>query len=183
MLPEVQVLLERARAARVSLDGLLDVLPPDYWSRVAAGSRWTVRNQLAHIISADQLLIELLDKVSRGSRSVWVGGTEDPTELLMQREAPLSRMAALRLNELRATAVDARAAVQSSCAGLDASMLDTEVFIAGAVDRWGAPVRWSLRSYLASWAAHDSAHELDIGAAIATPPDLSTVALTQRRRN
>ena len=39
MLPEVRVMLERARSARVSLDGLLDVLPADYWSTPKSSAR------------------------------------------------------------------------------------------------------------------------------------------------
>ncbi len=183
MLPEVQVLLQRACSARLLLDGLLDALPPDYWTRVAAGSRWTVRDQLAHVTSADDLLVDLLLRVLDGEQVAWVASTQDPTELLVQREAPVSRMAAIALKELRDAAAESRDAVEATCVRLDATTLEAGVFVAGAVDRWGAPVRWGLREYLASWAAHDSAHEFDIRAAIATPPDLSTVALTQRRRN
>lgn len=182
MLPEVRVMLERARSARVSLDGLLDVLPADYWDRAEAGSRWTLRDQLAHLASADGILEDLLRSVTAGESRVWVGGTEDPAELFVRREAPLTELGWLSLEALRTNAAEARAAVESGCAGLDASMLDAGVFIAGALDRWAEPLRWGLRVYLSSWAAHDSVHETSIRAAIATTPDLSTVALTQRRR-
>ncbi|MEP7217230.1 MAG: hypothetical protein ABI782_13345 [Anaerolineaceae bacterium] len=182
ILPEVQVLLERARSARLSLDGLLDVLPEEYWSRAAAGSRWDVRDQLAHVASADDLLQDLLRTVAAGRATVWVGATQDVTELLSRREAPLQEFAGLSLEALREVAADARGGVESAFVTLDATMLEAGVHIAGAVDRWGEPLRWGLRAYLAKWAHHDSAHEGDIRAAIATTPDLSTVALTQRRR-
>lgn len=182
ILPEVQVLLERARSARLSLDGLLDVLPADYWSRAAPGSRWDVRDQLAHVASADDLLHDLLRTVAAGHETAWLGGTQDATELLSLREAPQTTFAGLPLEALRCRIVDARAAVESTLPSLDLWMLEANVSIAGAVDRWGEPLRWGLRAYLATWAHHDSAHEADIRAAIATTPDLSTVALTQRRR-
>ena len=95
MLPEVRVLLERARSARLSLDGLFDVLPADYWSRAEAGSRWDVRDQLAHIASADGMLRDLLRAVASGQPVVWVGGTEDAAELLARREAPLAELVAV----------------------------------------------------------------------------------------
>ena len=94
MLPEVRVLLERARSARLSLDGLFDVLPADYWSRAETGSRWDVRDQLAHIASADGMLRDLLRAVASGQPVVWVGGTEDAAEFLARREAPLAELVA-----------------------------------------------------------------------------------------
>ena len=118
--------------------------------------------------------------MAKGEAVAWGADTQEPTELLVQREAPLARMADLSRAELRQATAESRSAVESAAGGIDASMLEAGVFIAGAVDRWGAPVRWGLREYLASWAAHDSAHEADIRAALATPPDLSTVALTPR---
>ena len=183
MLPEVRVLLERARSARLSIDGLLDVLPADYWSRAEAGSRWDVRDQLAHIASADGMLRDLLRAVASGQPAVWVGGTEDAAELLARREAPLTELAAVPLDRLRTLASETRAAIEPGFATLNIAMLEAGVFIAGAVNRWGEPLRWELRQYLASWASHDSAHEASIRGAIATTPDLSTVALTQRRRS
>ena len=183
ILPELQVLLERARSARASLDGLLDVLPKEYWSRAAPGSRWDVRDQLAHVASADDLLHDLLRTVAAGHATAWVGGTEVASELLSRREAPLQEFAGLSLEELRDLATAARGGVESAFVTLDATMLEAGVYIAGAVDRWSEPVRWSLWAYLTTWARHDSAHEADIRAAIASTPDLSTVALTQRRRS
>ena len=182
ILPEVQVLLERARSARLSLDGLLDVLPAEYWLRAAPGSRWDVRDQLTHVASADDMLRDLLRTVAAGRGTVWVGGTEDASELLSRREVPLTAQAGLPIEELRESATGARSAVESAFVTLNATMLEASVYVAGAVDRWGEPLRWGLRTYLATWAQHDSAHEADIRAAIATTPDLSTVALTQRRR-
>lgn len=182
MLPELQVLLERARSARLSLDGLLDVLPADYWSRAEPGARWNVRDQLAHVASADNLLGELLGRAASDERVVWVGGTEDSAELLIRREAPLAEMSGLPLDALRNVATEARDAIESAFTMLNPTALEVSVFIAGAVDRWGEPLRWDVRQYLAAWATHDSSHEASIRAAIATTPDLSTVALTQRRR-
>lgn len=182
MLPEVRVLLERARSARLSLEGLLDVLPADYWWRTAPGDRWNVTEQVAHVASADLLLAALLERVAAGERAAWVGGTRDPAELSARREPPFAGLGELPVTSLRMAAAEARAGVEAACALLELPMLEANVQIAGAMDRWGVPLSWGLRGYLASWAAHDSAHEADIRAAIATAPDLSTVALTQRRR-
>ncbi|MEO6397851.1 MAG: DinB family protein [Tepidiformaceae bacterium] len=182
MLAEVRVLIERARAARISLDGLLDVLPPDYWSRAAPGSRWTVAEQLAHLAAADLMLATLLRAVIAGENAVWLGETSDPAELLRRREEPIARMAGLPRTELRIEAGAARERVNTACADLDTAMLGASVEVAGALDRWGRQLRWELRGYLVYWAAHDQSHEAEIREAIATTPELSTVALTQRRR-
>jgi hypothetical protein len=84
--------------------------------------------------------------------------------------------------ELRLRITDARAGVVVRIRELSLPQLEAGIRIAGVTDRWGAPRRWTLREYLEAWTRHDPEHEESIRRAISTPPDLSTVVLTQRRR-
>lgn len=181
MLPELRVLIERARARRMSLEGLLDALPPDYWDRVAAGEGWSIRRQVIHLSGADRMVSELLEEVAGGARRVWVGGTRDAGELSRRRHQPLAELAGRPQAELRAIAASARTQLIERMARLGPERLEAAVHVAGAVDRWGEPLEWSLCEYLAAWTGHDPEHEASIRRAMTTPPDLSTVALTRGR--
>lgn len=182
MLPELRVLVERAEARRASLDGLLDALPADYWSRVAAGEAWSIHDQVAHLAGSEALIGGMLREVVGGAARVWVGGTEDARALLEFRQRALEVWAGAGVDSLRAATSDARMALNEGVAALQQGQLECTVHVAGAVDRWGEPLAWPLRQYLAAWTAHDPEHEASIRRAMTTPPDLSTVALTQRRR-
>lgn len=183
MLPEVRVLVERAMARRVSLEGLLDALPEHFWERVAPGEVWSIRQQVAHIGHTDEVMALLLAEARDGRREVWVGGTDDAREFLEVRSAAVMRAGELGIDELRAIAVSSREQVVEAVSGLENEHLEAGIRIAAAVDRWGVPVLWSLREYLAAWTAHDPEHETSIRAAMVTAPDLSTVALTQRTKS
>lgn len=182
MLPELRVLLERAEARRASLDGLLDALPVEYWGRVAAGEMWSIQEQVAHLAGSEALIGGMLREVASGAARVWVGGTDDATALLGFRQRDLDVWVGAGVESLRQAAVDARKALNEGVAQLQHGHLECTVHVAGAVDRWGELLAWPLREYLDAWTAHDPGHEASIRRAMTTPPDLSTVALTQRRR-
>lgn len=182
MLPELRVLVERAEARRASLDGLLDALPADYWGRVAAGEAWSIQDQVAHLAGSEALIGGMLREVASGAARVWVGGTQDPGALLDFRQRALEVWAGEPTESLRQAAAESRRALKEGVAQLQHGHLECTVYVAGAVDRWGEPLAWPLRQYLGAWTAHDPEHEASIRRAMTTPPDLSTVALTQRRR-
>lgn len=182
ILPEVRVLLERAAARRSSLDGLLDALPGDYYDRVAQGEAWSIREQVVHLAASEEMLTTLIGEVTHGASRAWVGGTQDLATLLELRARPLHEFAAPGMSELRLLVSSARAGLTSRIAALGAGHLDATVCVAGVVNRWGEPLSWTLREYLATWTAHDPEHEASIRLAMTTPPDLSAVALAQRRR-
>ncbi|MBA4180160.1 MAG: hypothetical protein C0506_06175 [Anaerolinea sp.] len=182
MLPELRVLLERAEARRASLDGLLDALPADYWGRVAAGEAWSIQDQVAHLAGSEALIGAMLREVAGGAMRVWVGGIEHPQGLIEMRERALDVWKGASVDTVRKAAAGSRQALAECLAALVHRHLDATVHVAGAMDRWGGPLAWPLREYLATWTAHDPEHEASIRSAMTTPPDLSTVALTQRLR-
>lgn len=182
MLPELRVLLERAEARRASLNGLLDALPADYWGRVAADEAWSIQEQVAHLAGSEALIGGMLREVVSGAARVWVGGTEDAQTLIDFRLRALEVWDGASVTSLRNAAADARKALNEGVAALQHSHLECTVHVAGVVDRWGEPLAWPLREYLGAWTVHDPEHEASIRRAMTTPPDLSTVALTQRRR-
>ena len=161
---------------------MLDALPDDYWGRVAQGESWSIRDQLAHLAVSDGMLATLIDEVMTGASRAWVGGTEDASTLLELRVTPLRELEAIGTSELGLLVSSRRAELTGRLAGLEAQHLDVVVYVAGVVDRWGEPLSWRLREYLAAWTAHDPEHEASVRRAMTTPPDLSAVALTQNRR-
>src|SRR5512141_1099719 len=101
MLAEVRVLLERSAARRLTLEGLLDALPADYWDRAAAGEAWSIRQHVGHLAGADEMMSELVEDVLSGAASAWVGRTEDPAMLASMRQRSVSVAESRQPPELR----------------------------------------------------------------------------------
>lgn len=179
MIPEVAVIARRAAARRAMLDGLLDAIPPSFWEYCAPEDAWTVRNHVEHVATADRPLLALLEEARWGTGEAWLGGPE-PGAFLRERDEAMTEVSALTIGDLRELLRVSRAAVEAALATLPFAACECMVRVAGTEDRWGMPVEWTLRTYLASWAAHDGLHEAAIRTAITSPPNL--VAIMQARR-
>lgn len=179
MIPEVAVIARRAAARRAMLDGLLDAIPTSYWEQRAPGDAWSVRNHLEHVATADRPLLALLEEARRGTGEAWLGGPE-PGAFLRARDEAMTEVSALPIGDLRDLLCASRAAVETALATLPFAACECAVRVAGAEDRWGMPVAWPLRTYLASWAGHDGLHEAAIRNAITSPPDLVTIMQARR---
>jgi len=180
MLPELQVLLERAAARRAMLDGLLDVIPPEDWERRAEGDAWTIENHVQHLATIEGLMIETLDRVTAGETEVWAGGAERLGAFVEARARAMGTVSGLEPAELRAEMAQSRAAMNAAMAGLEARHLEATVRISGVVDSWGRPIAMSLRAYLRGWPEHDLEHDAAIRRALQARPDLSTAAMVRR---
>ncbi|HEX6029835.1 MAG TPA: DinB family protein [Tepidiformaceae bacterium] len=171
---EVRLLAERASVRRISLLGLLEVIPPDFWPRREPGEEWTARNHLEHVATADALLRETIDAVVRQA---------DLEVSYIERRAQLMDAAAgVSLLELRDRMETERAATIASLAGVDALLLDELILIPGSVDSFGQGVALPLRTVVTAWAEHDTGHEIAIRTAITTHPDAASLAAAARFR-
>ncbi len=180
MLPELQVLLDRAAVRRAILDGLLDVIPTSDWGRRAEGDAWTIENHIQHLATIEALTIETIAGVVRDEHEAWAGGTERVADLMEARARSMARVEELEPGELRARMAESRAAMMRAVAGLEPQQLDATVRIAGLTDSWGRPAGMSLRVYLRAWTEHDMEHDAAIRRALQAPPDLSTAAMVRR---
>lgn len=180
MLPEIRTLVERAATQRALLDDLLDAVPDGYWPRRAAGEAWSARQHLEHLATIERLLREDVGRVREAGGVAWIGGSADVAEFAAAREAALAAVADESTGGLREQMAANRGELVGMLAGLNVEELELAVAFPGVVDSWGGPLRWSLRRYLAAWPAHDVEHAAAIRAALATPPDLSTIAITRR---
>lgn len=180
MLPELQVLLERAAARRAMLDGLLDVIPVEDWERRAEGDAWTIENHVQHLATIEGLMIETVDAVIAGERELWAGGRERLSEFVEARALAMAEVGGLEPAELRTEMAQSRAAMNQAIAVLEAWHLEATVRISGVVDSWGRPVGMSLRAYLRAWPEHDLEHDAAIRRALQARPDLSTAAMVRR---
>jgi hypothetical protein len=183
MLPEVRTFVQRAAAHRFALDGLLDAIPESYWERAAPGDFWSARNHLQHLATVEAALVQDLVSVIDGAAELWLAGSPDAALFHERRAAVMEAVAGLPCDALRGEMAANRALAVATLGALTPDHMEAGLLIAGVVDRWGQPVRYSLREYLAAWPNHDLAHDGAIRAAISTPPDLSAVALTRRHRS
>ncbi|MEO9254213.1 MAG: DinB family protein [Tepidiformaceae bacterium] len=183
MLPEIRTFVERAIAHRQLLDDLLDVIPDEYWLRRAIGEDWNARNHLEHVATADDLLDGDLERVIAGSPQIWLGGNADAAVLGELRRGAIDAVADESIRGLREQMARGRERTLASLGQLRSVHLETAVFVPGLMTAWGEPFRLPLREYLAAWPSHDSEHEAAIRRAITSPPDLSAVALTRRKRS
>lgn len=175
MLPTVRVLVERAASARYQLSGLIAVLPPGMLDYREDGDDWPVRVHIAHALSSDELLLELL----AAGTEVFESWLED----LPGRRAQLIADASVRGHEeLIESAHACRTRLIASLASLTHASLEASVPIPGVRTAWGDERRITLYEYLEAWSNHDLGHEQAIRRAIRARPDLSAVALTRRRR-
>lgn len=169
MNPELRVLLDRANARRMSLLGLVAVIPDDLWGRRESSGEWTARQHLAHAATADQLLRET------ATRALTIGYEARKAELLAAAE-PASAA------ELVSRMCQERAGLTAFFVALDTATLDGVIRIPAATDAWGRPVEWPLRSLLTAWSEHDTGHDLAIRRAVTTPPDAGALAAAAARR-
>jgi hypothetical protein len=182
MLPEVRVLLERARTRRHAILGLLDVAPEAFWLRTAPGDGWSARAHTAHLAAIDGPLATLARRAAAGAPEAWLFDVSDPLELESARASAMAAMADGSPRQLREALEAARLPIAAALEPLRPASLEMRVMVAGDVDSWGRQLSWSLRDYLGHWAEHDALHEAAIRAAFTTPPDLSAVAITRRLR-
>jgi hypothetical protein len=152
----------------VSLLGLVEVVPEDFWSRRGETGSWTAHEHLAHVATADELLIETLS-----------GNTAEPYEARRSELFAAAREESVA--DLSARLHSERARLAGWLKHLPPTMLDRYI-IAGVRDAWGQEVAWSVRGLLAAWSEHDTGHELAIRRAITTPPDASALSAAARRR-
>jgi hypothetical protein len=180
MTPETAVLLQRAAARRLILEGLLDSIPPDSWERQAPGDAWSARSHLAHLATIDELVLPIVRQASDGNPVLWLGGPE-PGDLELKRTAALVSVAGASTAQLRAAMSATRETVARAVGSLPQHALERLVRMARTEDGWSVPAAWPLRTYLAGWAEHDGVHEEAIRRAMTAPPDFSTVALIRGR--
>jgi hypothetical protein len=159
---------------------LLDSIPATYLERQAPDDRWSARNHLQHLATIDDLVLPLVQQAGAGNAVLWLAGPE-PGDLERQRTAATDSVARASTDELRARMLVSREAVAGAVSRLPQLALERLVLTAGTEDGWSTPTEWSLRTYLAGWAEHDTVHEVAIRRAITAPPDLATVALMRRR--
>ncbi len=170
MNPEVRVLLERANARRISLLGLVDVIPAQFWSRREDTDSWTARQHLAHVATADELLLETLSE-------------EGPAASYESRRSELLAAAEeWPIRDLLARMERERARLAASLDGVSFLSLDGHIQAAGVRDAWGREAAWPVRALLAAWAEHDTGHELAIRRAVTSPPAAAALSAAARRR-
>lgn len=176
MLPVVRVLVERAGSARYRLLELLAVLPPELLDRRQGGEPWTARVHAMHALGADALFLDLFPLSHSNRFEQWLA-------CLPERRA--RAIDASSSGDL-ATAIERAAAdhahLAEALAGLTPDMLEVTAPVPGAVDSWGRERRITFYEYLTAWSVHDAGHEQAIRTAIQERPELSTIALTRRRR-
>jgi len=172
MLPSVRVFIERAIARRTSLLGLVDSLPADYWQRATHSGAWTAKQHLAHVATTDRLVVRVIESIS----------LESPfANLAEDRLAAIAEAEDQPVAELLDRMAEERTALVAVFARITPVDLEASLPVPGTRTPWGEPVAILVSSYLDSWARHDGDHEEGIREAIATPPDLSAVALAKRR--
>ena len=180
MNPVVRVLVQRAESRRHSLLDLVRVVPDEYLGRTAAGDAWCARDHVIHALAVDDPMARLFFAVAS-------------TPTVSELSSAMSRLADARAEAIRerqhltvealvATAEASRRLLVEALAELAPDHLDVLIPIPGARTAWGEPLGLTVFQYLEQWANHDSVHEESVRMAVATKPDLSTVALTQRRR-
>jgi len=165
---------------RASLEDLLAAIPEDYWDRRPPGDEWTAAAHLRHVATVDDLLVEVLAAAKAGAEEVILGGSNAGGSDDARTDAMRS-VEGLSIEQLIRRMRDSRAGAIARIGRLGGAGLESMVLFPGAVDAWGTPLRWPLRSYLASWVEHDGVHAEAIRAAVSTPPDLATVMLTRRQ--
>lgn len=175
MLPVVRVLVERAANARHRLLGLVEVLPEEMLERRETADGWSVRVHLAHALSTDGLLVQLLEREGADQFAAWLASLE------VSRTTAISAAAQTPVSALLQHAADDRSRLLTAMEALRPVDLDAGAAVPGVRTAWGDPRRITLYEYLQAWSGHDGDHEQAIRRAILSRPDLSAVALTQRR--
>jgi hypothetical protein len=170
MHPVLRVLVERAAVRRFSILGLASVIPDDFWTRRAPSDEWAAHQHLVHALSADAAVAEFI-----------AGKLEGPG-LEAARARAMAEAAELPLPELIERAAAGRSQLIEVLTEMTPADLERALPISGAVNAWGEQLSITVFQYLEQWAAHDAVHEAAIREAIATSPDLTTIAITRRRR-
>ena len=180
MLLEVRTVADRAATNRALLDDLLDSVPASYWARRSPADAWTAQAHLQHLATIESQVADEIARIRTARDAAWLGGSPDPATLNEARQSNLAAADGEPVRLLRERMRRNRDALLAHLASLNPPDLELTLLFPGAVDPWGAPLRWDLRRYIASWPAHDLEHAAAIRAAMATPPDLSTIAITRR---
>ena len=160
---------ERAMARRLSLLGLVAVVPPSYWARREAGDDWTARQHLDHLATADGLLRRALASADTGE-PLGDGYAALRTRLMEGVES-------LGLDQVVAAMANDRDRTLRELESTPAALLDVIVVLPGVTDPFGNSTGWPVRQFLSAWAEHDTVHELAIRRAITTPPDAASFAV------
>ena len=173
----VRVFVERATARRQSLLELVSVVPGDSWTRKAPGEAWDAFHHLAHALSADSGVADVIPEFVR----------HEPTsiqieELLSRRETVIAAAAGLDIESLVARGHQARREILATLERLHQTDLERQISFLDQRSAWSQPAQITLFAYLEQWSHHDAEHESAIRTAISTPPDLSAVAQTRRLR-
>jgi DinB family protein len=168
--PVLRVLVERAAARRVSLLGLVSVIPEGFWVRRVPGDDWSAREHLVHALTADDAVAE------------FIAGSPENADLEAARAVAMTQGAELPMKELLELAAKGRSRLIEVLFTMTPVDLERALPIPGAVNAWGERLSITVFQYLEQWAAHDAVHEAAIREAIATPPDLTAIAMTRRRR-
>ncbi len=178
----MRTLVERAASRRHALEGLIASVPDAYWERRASGDRWTALDHVRHVATVDGMVVELVEAAGApAGEELWVGDARDAATLEVRRAALLERVRERELRALLDIMRTSREAAVEALLALPGEALGRDVRVAGALTAWGEPRVFSLRAYLAAWAAHDGEHAGAIRRAIETPPDTTTLTLAARR--
>lgn len=174
---EVETYLARAATARLSLEGLIDVLSDAHLPLAATGDDWDVQVHLAHLATADGPTADLLGRL--GTAPSVPLEAEGAAPFLDARARAIQAAAHLPLPELREQMARGRREAEAAVARLTAAQLEAVVELPGR-DAWGRASVLSVRRYLTAWAAHDSEHEQAIRRAIVSAPSPAALAAASR---
>ncbi|MFN8507278.1 MAG: DinB family protein [Dehalococcoidia bacterium] len=177
--PEFAVFAGRAARAREELTGLLDVVPDGEWIRQASGDAWDIHTHVAHVAAADAAATDLFRALPSSPGMVLMAET-----LTHFAEARAAAIADARTNTpgaLRTVLVARREEALRALSALPYAAFDASLVLPGG-GAWGQDLTLSVRSYLATWAAHDLEHAAAIRAALLVAPSPSAMALAARLR-
>ncbi len=180
MNPVVRMLVQRAEARRYGLLELAMVIPEDYLSRRAQGDEWSARVHFVHALLTDRAVTLIVRAIAEGVDADHLGAVME--SMIADRSAEIRSAEAQPTSGLVDASVADRANLYRELTRLTPAHLDAVLPVSGARNSWGQPLGISLVQYLEQWCHHDSGHEAAIRRAMATSPDLSTVALTRRLR-
>ncbi len=177
--PEFAVFAGRAARAREELTGLLDVVPDGEWVRQASGNAWDIHTHVAHVAAADAAAADLFAALSSSPGVLPLA--ESLARFAESRAAAIAEARTRTPTALRTLIAHQREAALQALVSLPPAAFDTSLLLPGG-GAWGQDLTFSLRSYLATWAAHDLEHAAAIRAALLVAPSPSAMALAARLR-
>jgi len=177
--PEFAVFAGRAARARDELTGLLDVAPDGEWIRQASGDAWDIHTHVAHVAAADAAAAGLFRALAASSGVILMA--ESLTHFVEARAAAIAEARTGTPAALRTLLAHRREAAVHALSALPHAAFDASLVLPGG-GAWGQDLTLSVRSYLATWAAHDLEHAAAIRAALLVAPSPSAMALAARLR-